>query len=133
MLGWRGRLQRLTILVTSVADPGFPGGGGANYPGGEGCQHMILPNFPENCMKSKEFGCPGGGGGGGEARDPPINFYLGRFGVSPSLDKHFSIIASILGITNNLVRFQATSVWSDFGIGIVTLQTTGRSRHPHVK
>ena len=31
---------------------------GANSPGG--CQHMILPNFPENCMKSKEFGHPGG-------------------------------------------------------------------------
>ena len=24
-------------------------------------QHMILPKFPENCMKSKEFGCPGEG------------------------------------------------------------------------
>ena len=27
-------------------------------PGGR--QHTILPKFPENCMKSKEFGCPGG-------------------------------------------------------------------------
>ena len=27
-----------------------PPGGGVN-----------TPNFPENCMKSKEFGCPGGG------------------------------------------------------------------------
>ena len=26
-----------------------------------GRQHTILPNFPENCMKSKEFGCPGEG------------------------------------------------------------------------
>ena len=41
----------------SVADPGFPWGGGTNPPGGE---HTILLNFPKNCMKSKEFG-PGRG------------------------------------------------------------------------
>ena len=27
---------------------------------GGGCQHTILPNFPKNCMKLKEFGPPGG-------------------------------------------------------------------------
>ena len=31
-------------------------GGGTNPP--EGHQHMILPNFPQNCMKLKEFGPP---------------------------------------------------------------------------
>ena len=37
---------------------------GAQTPwGGGGRQHTILPNFPENCMKLKEFGCLGGGGG----------------------------------------------------------------------
>ena len=41
-----------------MADPGFPRGGGANFPGGR--QHTILPNFPKNCMKLKEFGPPGG-------------------------------------------------------------------------
>ena len=46
--------------LTAVADPGFPRGGGANSPGG--CQHTILPNFPKNCMKLKEFGPRGGGG-----------------------------------------------------------------------
>ena len=40
-----------------MADPGFSRGGGVNPPGGG----MNTPNFPENCMKSKEFGCPGGG------------------------------------------------------------------------
>ena len=41
---------RVTVFLTiSAADPGFPRGGG-------GGQHTILPNFPENCMKSKEFG-----------------------------------------------------------------------------
>ena len=38
-------------------------GGSRISPGGGGRQHTILPNFPENCMKSKEFGRPGGGGG----------------------------------------------------------------------
>ena len=37
-------------LLHSVADPGFPRGGGANSPGGGGRQHTILPNFPKNCM-----------------------------------------------------------------------------------
>ena len=44
------------LLQRQIQD--FPGGG-ANSPGG-GRQHTILPNFPKNCMKLKEFGCPGG-------------------------------------------------------------------------
>ena len=47
-------------MHVSVADPGFPRGGGVNSPGGR--QHTILPNFSKNCMKLKEFGPPGGGG-----------------------------------------------------------------------
>ena len=44
-----------------VADPGFPRGGRANSPGGwGGRQHTILLNFPQNCMKLKEFGPRGG-------------------------------------------------------------------------
>ena len=42
----------------AVADPGFPRGGSANSPGGH--QRTILPNFPKNCMKLKEFGPRGG-------------------------------------------------------------------------
>ena len=42
----------------AVADPGFPRGGGINPPWC--CQHTILPNFPKNCMKLKEFGPRGG-------------------------------------------------------------------------
>ena len=41
-----------------VVDPGFPRGGGANSPVGR--QHTILPNFPKNYMKLKEFGPQGG-------------------------------------------------------------------------
>ena len=39
-----------------VADPGFPRGGGAISRGRNGRQHRILPIFPKNCMKLKEFG-----------------------------------------------------------------------------
>ena len=49
-------------MTPPVADPGFSRGGDANSPGGGG-QHTILPNFPKNCMKLKEFGPPGEGGG----------------------------------------------------------------------
>ena len=57
----------------AIADPGGGGGdmapvsggsrifqGGANSPGGS--HFTILPNFPKNCMKSKEFMRSGGGG-----------------------------------------------------------------------
>ena len=47
-----------TVYIKPVADPGFPRGGGANSSGGR--QHMILPNFPKNCMKLKEFEPRGG-------------------------------------------------------------------------
>ena len=56
--------------MLAVADPGFPRGGGANSPGG--CQHTILPNFPKNCMKLKEFGPPGGARPKFYYVDPPL-------------------------------------------------------------
>ena len=37
----------------------FPEEGAPTLQGGR--QHTILPNFPKNCMKLKEFGPPGGG------------------------------------------------------------------------
>ena len=44
-------------MFQAVTDPGFPQGRGANPRGrGGGRQHTILPNFPPNCMKLKEFG-----------------------------------------------------------------------------
>ena len=48
----------ITIKLASkpMADPGFPGGGGANPRRGR--QHTILPNFPKNCMKLKEIPRP---------------------------------------------------------------------------
>ena len=55
-------LQTKKYQCTIVTDPGFPRGGGANSPGGGGRQHTILPNFPKNCMKLKEFGPRGEGG-----------------------------------------------------------------------
>ena len=64
--------------VFTVADPGFPRGGGANSPGGR--QHTILPYFPENCMKLKEFGPPGG------ARVPrtPLRSATGSYCLTPT-------------------------------------------------
>ena len=38
----------------------FPRGGGANSRWGGGRQRTILPKFPRNCMKLKEFGPSGG-------------------------------------------------------------------------
>ena len=40
-----------------MADPGFLRGGAPTPKGGG--QHTILPKFPENCMKLKEFGPQG--------------------------------------------------------------------------
>ena len=42
--------------LTSVADPGFPRGRGANSPGSTNTRFCHF--FKENFMKSKEFGCP---------------------------------------------------------------------------
>ena len=74
----------------SAADPGFPQGWGANSPGGGGRQHTILPNFPENCMKSEEFGRPGGGGGAPPATplNPPLRL--------AQMDKHYTLDSAII-------------------------------------
>ena len=48
----------------------FPKGGAPTPQGGR--QHTILPNFPENCTKSKEFGCPGGGAPPAPPLNPPL-------------------------------------------------------------
>ena len=40
-------LQVISTQSQTVADPGFPRGGGANL---GGHRHMILPNFLENCI-----------------------------------------------------------------------------------
>ena len=66
-----------------MADPGFPPGGAPTPQGGR--QHTILPKFPKNCMKLKEFG-PGGGGAHPKFYyvDPPLLFqpsYIGTFPV----------------------------------------------------
>ena len=51
-------LTMLNHVSDSVADPGFPRGGGANSQGG-GANVLFGQKIPENCMKMKEFG-PGG-------------------------------------------------------------------------
>ena len=39
---------------------------------GRGCRHTILPNFPKNCMKLKEFGPTGGRMSLTFPLDPPL-------------------------------------------------------------
>ena len=41
-------------MKVTVADPGFPRRGGANFQGG-GANLLLNQNFPKNCMKMKEF------------------------------------------------------------------------------
>ena len=49
---------------------------GAPTPRG-GRQHTILPHFPKNCMKLKEFGPPGGGARPSRPPlDPPLLFTM---------------------------------------------------------
>ena len=51
-----------------MADPGFPRG-----EGGGGAPTYDLPNFPQNCLKLKEFGLQGGGGCvPRDPLDPPV-------------------------------------------------------------
>ena len=51
-------LRGCTYMVCSGGYRIFPRRG-RQLPGGH--QHTILPKFPKNCMKLKEFGPPGGG------------------------------------------------------------------------
>ena len=60
-------LCRLLNMWLSVADPGFSRGGAWTLQGG-----VNTPNFPENCMKSKEFGHPGGRASLTPPLDPPM-------------------------------------------------------------
>ena len=74
----------ITILILLIELIQYSGGSrislrrGRQLPRG-GRQHTILPNFPKNCMKLKEFGPPGGG-----ARpkfyyvDPPLQYKIGK-------------------------------------------------------
>ena len=93
VMGWY--MPQICLLISSTyvvierllsaADPGFPRGGGTNSPGGR--QHTILPNFLENCIKSKDFGCPGRG-------------------VRPShpLNPALTVMHNFAGVVENLVQ-----------------------------
>ena len=76
--------------ISIVVDPGFSQGGAPTLP------HMILPNFPKNCMKLKEFGR-------GEAK-----FYY----VDPPPHKPYDKAISNFGI---YVRIRGTVILN-FGI-----------------
>ena len=44
-------------------------------------QHTILPNFPKNCMKLKEFGSQGGRASLAPPLDPPLQKRTERFSI----------------------------------------------------
>ena len=44
----------------SVADPGFPGGGGGGNPRGDSKKLLLGKVFAENCVKVKEIGSRSG-------------------------------------------------------------------------
>ena len=60
------RHRRTCSPFYSGVDPAFSIEGGV-HPRGEGRQHMILPNFPKNCMKSIKIWTVGG-----PPLDPPL-------------------------------------------------------------
>ena len=56
--------------MNTVADPGFPRGGGATLKGGR--QPIIWSIFAENCMKMKKFWARGGARPSRPPLDPPL-------------------------------------------------------------
>ena len=60
-------MARFRLSPITGAHPGFPIGGGAN-PQRRGCQHTILPNFPQNCMEMRTFWAVWGGAGASPLR-----------------------------------------------------------------
>ena len=79
---------------------------GRQLPGG-GRQHTILPNFPKNCMKLKEFGPPGGG-----ARpkfyyvDPPLQCSDGGKRVPTTKTRISELICKFCGRRFNTIFFK---------------------------
>ena len=62
----------MTLLIHTVADPGFLRGGGANSQGGR--EKLLFGQFfPEKCMKIKEIG-PRGTGRPWRPLDPPMTY-----------------------------------------------------------
>ena len=63
-----GNLQDALPWVRGIVQKEGAGSGGSRISPRRGrqlsgeCQHTILPKFPKNCMKLKEFGPRGGGG-----------------------------------------------------------------------
>ena len=81
------------MVMLPVADPGFPRGGGANSPGGR--QHTILPNFPKNCMKLKEFGPRG------RPSRPPLRSSTGYL-ICSCVQKSYGILVNPLTLLQKI-------------------------------
>ena len=59
-------------MYTSVVDPGFPRGGGANPQSG-GANLLFGQNSPKNCIKMKDFGPGQGHASLAFPLDPPMH------------------------------------------------------------
>ena len=62
----------LDRIIMQLRIQDFPEEGAPTLQGGGGRQHTILPNFPKNCMKLKEFGPRGGARPKFYYVDPPL-------------------------------------------------------------
>ena len=66
-------------LPISVADPGFPRGGGANSPGGGGAPTYDFAKFSQKLHEIERIWTRGGGGGAHPKFyyvDPPLHFVM---------------------------------------------------------
>ena len=81
-------------LLKSVADPGFPRGGGANSPGGGGVPTYDFANFPQKLHEIERIWTLGGGMGGGACAplDPPLKVLRPVFQWINGLNITFAII-----------------------------------------
>ena len=78
-------------IVVSGGSRIFPRGGREPSRGG-----VNTPNFPENCMKSKEFGRPGGGVRPSRPPpDPPMVVADGEWDIVADLKKDSELLNSV--------------------------------------
>ena len=96
-----------------MADPGFSRGGGVNPPGGgrEPSRGGVnTPNFPENCMKSKEFGRPGGGVRPSRPPlDPPMHLCTGVILIFTLKGPELLGLPGLLGQVDNFQNYPSVS------------------------
>ena len=92
----------------AVADPGFPRGGGANFPGGR--QHTILPKFPKKLHEIERIWTPRGGA---RPLRPPLDPPLVCNVIDDSFTKKESY--RLPGITYGFNDWMSIGLWGTTG------------------